>query len=207
MRNIKESLNEIQGITPYLKGERLDEGLKEILNTVKSKFKQVFVYLKSVVVKVGTYFLGTDVEGNVLPAITPLTAGSAYADGSINKDSTVVIMDKEGAKITGCKGKFSDIAKLKGPGNSIRFWEMINEHEQDPEIANIVESYLETVNEVFKIEKDGIDLVEETSEIVDMEIPEILYEIYNKKVEKEVWEKEEMEKELLKLIGEIDENC
>ena len=67
--------------------------------------------------------------------------------------------------------------------------------------------FLETVNEVFKIEKDGIDLVEETSEIVDMEIPEILYEIYNKKVEKEVWEKEEMEKELLKLIGEIDENC
>lgn len=148
MRNIKESLNEIQGITPYLKGERLDEGLKEILNAVKSKFKQAFVYLKSVVVKVGTYFLGTDAEGNVLPAITPLTAGSAYADGSINKDSTVVIMDKEGAKITGCKGKLSDIAKLKGPGNSIKFWEMINEQEQDPEIANVVESYLETVNEV-----------------------------------------------------------
>lgn len=67
--------------------------------------------------------------------------------------------------------------------------------------------FLETVNKVFKIEKEGIDLVEETSKIVNMEIPEILYDIYNKKVEKEVWEKENMEKELLKLIGEIDENC
>ena len=148
MKDIRKSFSNIQDVSSYLKSERVDEGLKEIFNAVKAKFKKVFVYLKSVVVKVGTYFLGTDTEGNVLPAITPLTAGSAYADGSINKASTVVIMDKEGAKITGCKGKLSDIAKLKGPGNSIRFWEMINEQEQDPEIANIVESYLETVNEV-----------------------------------------------------------
>ena len=48
--------------------------------------------------------------------------------------------------------------------------------------------FLETVNKVFKIEKEGIDLVEETSKIVNMEIPEILYDIYNKKVEKEVWD-------------------
>lgn len=148
MRNIKESLNEIQGITPYLKGEKIDEGLKEIFNTVKSKFKQVFIYLKSVVAKFGTYFLGTDPDGNVLPAITPLTAGAAYVDGSINRDSTLVVMDKEGAKITGCKTKFRDALKLKGSGNSIKYWMEINESEQDPEIANVVESYINTVNEV-----------------------------------------------------------
>lgn len=149
MKDIRESLNEIQDITPYLKGEKIDEGLKEIFNTVKAKFKQAFIYLKGVVAKFGTYFLAVDKDGEVLPAITPLTAGAAYADGSINKATTVVIMDKEGAKITGCKGKFSDIAKLKGPGNSINYWlELLNESADDQEIANVVESYIQNVNEV-----------------------------------------------------------
>ena len=48
MRNINECLNEIQGITPYLKGEeKIDEGLKDIFNVVKSKFKAAFLYLKN----------------------------------------------------------------------------------------------------------------------------------------------------------------
>ena len=43
MRNITETLTEIQDITPYLRGEeKIDEGLKDIFNTVKSKFKAAF---------------------------------------------------------------------------------------------------------------------------------------------------------------------
>ena len=89
MRNINECFNEIQDITPYLKGEeKIDEGLKEIFATVKSKFQQVFLYLKSVVARFGTYFLPTNENGEVMNAISPLTAGAAYVDGSINKKST-----------------------------------------------------------------------------------------------------------------------
>ena len=149
MKDIRESLNEIQDITPYLKGEKIDEGLREIFNAVKAKFKQAFIYLKGVVAKFGTYFLAVDKDGEVIPAITPLTAGAAYVNGYIDKRSTLVVMDNEGAKITGCKTKATDARKLKGPGNSIAYWEeLLNESENDQEIANIVESYIQSVNEV-----------------------------------------------------------
>ena len=148
MRNITETLNEIQDITPYLRGEeKIDEGLKDIFNTVKSKFKAAFLYLKSVVAKIGTYFLSFDNDGKVLPAIIPLTAGSAYVDGSINKNSTFVKMDKEGAKITKCKTKFDDAKKLYGSGNSIAYWNTLINENADTEYETIVES-AKTINEV-----------------------------------------------------------
>lgn len=148
MRKITECFNEIQDITPYLKGEeKIDEGLKEVFASIKSKFKNAILYLKNVVVKLGTYFLGVDENGKVLGAITPLTAGSAYVDGSINKKSTFVKMDKEGSKITGCKTKFDDALKLYGKVGAISYWgQLINEN-ADTEFENIVES-LEKINEV-----------------------------------------------------------
>ena len=74
MKNIKESLNEIQDITPYLRGEeKIDEGLKDILKAVKTKFKQAWAYLKGVVARFGTYFLPTNENGDIMPAISPLT--------------------------------------------------------------------------------------------------------------------------------------
>ena len=109
MKQIKECLTEIQDITPYLKGEeKIDEGLKDVFNYVKSKFKQAFMYLKGLVAKVGAYFVPVTDEGLVLPAVSPLTAGSAYVGGYINTASTFVKMDKEGAKITGCKTNYDD---------------------------------------------------------------------------------------------------
>ena len=158
MKHITESLEDIQGITPYLKGEEpVNEGLREIFKAVKSKFKQAFLYLKSVVARFGTYFLGVDdTTGEVLPAITPLTAGAAYVDGSINKKSTFVKLDKEGAKITGCKTKLSDAVKLYGSGNSIKYWlNSVNESDETEQqaFATILEYFekynsLNPVNEV-----------------------------------------------------------
>lgn len=148
MKNITEYLNEIQDIVPYLNGEeKIDEGLKEIFNTVKSKFKAAFLYIKSVVAKFGTYFLPVDADGKVLNAISPLTAGSAYVDGSINKNSTFVKMDKEGAKLTKCKTKFDDAKKLYGSGNSIAYWNKLLNESAETEYETIVESS-KTINEV-----------------------------------------------------------
>ena len=155
MKNITESLNDIQGLTPYLKGEEpLNEGLKDVLNKVKSKFKEVFTYLKGVVARFGTYFLGTNEKGEVVGAISPLTAGAAYASGEINKKSTLVVMDKEGAKITGCKTKLDDAKKLYGSGNSIKYWnQTITESEESTEdaaFATILE-YFENYNKEHNI--------------------------------------------------------
>jgi hypothetical protein len=155
MKNITESLNDIQGLTPYLKGEEpLNEGLKDVLKKVKEKFNQVFTYLKGVVARFGTYFLGTNEKGEIVNAISPLTSGAAYANGEINKKSTLVVMDKEGAKITGCKTKPEDAKKLYGPGNSIKYWDrMVTESEDNVEqeaFATILE-YFENYNKEHNI--------------------------------------------------------
>ena len=155
MKHIKESLSDIQGITPYLKGEEpINEGLKDVLKKVKDKFKEVFTYLKGVVARFGTYFLGTNEKGEVVNAISPLTSGAAYASGEINKKTTLVVMDKEGAKITGCKTKPEDAKKLYGPGNSIKYWErMVTESEDTVEqeaFATILE-YFENYNKEHNI--------------------------------------------------------
>ena len=147
MKNIKEYFESMQDITPYLNGERLDEGIRDLLNIVKAKFKQAWSYLKGVVAKFGSYFIPTDNDGNLLPVISPLTAGQAYVDGAINKKSTFVKMDKVGASITGCKTNYNDALKLKGSGNSFSYWNACLNECNDNTYELLTESAL-TVNEV-----------------------------------------------------------
>ena len=185
MKNILESLESIQGISDYLKENtqtEVNEGLKDILNTIKSKFKKVFTYLKSLFVKVGSYILPVSDTGLVVPAITPLTAGAAYADGKINTGSTFVYMDKAAAAITGCKTKLEDALKLYGGGNSISYWEkMIKESEHKDAVANIIEQYIaehaddtmseELINEVKLHTEDpeaAYNIIVDDKELKDM---------------------------------------
>lgn len=154
MKNIKECFEGMQDITPYLKESnqsRVDEGLKDVLKLVKDKFKQAWTFLKGVVAKFGSYFIPADKDGNLLPVISPLTAGQAYVDGLINKSSTFVKMSREGAKITGCRTKLDDAKKLYGNCNPIKYWdELINENVEvsaDNEYETICES-AKTINEV-----------------------------------------------------------
>lgn len=151
MKNINESFNDIQNITEYLKDKQVNEGFADVFKNLKAKFKKAFNYLKSFVVKVGAYFLPTSSNGLIVPAISPLTAGAAYNDGYINTGSTFVKMDREGAKITGCKTKFEDALQLYGPGNSISYWmKMINENADQDEINAILENYInEHTNDVM----------------------------------------------------------
>lgn len=114
MKNIVESLNEIQSITPFIKNEKIDESLKDFIQGLRNKFKEVWNYLKTVVVRVGCYFWPVDDEGNIMPAITPLTAGKAYASGLINKAKTFVYLDKEGQRITGCKANLDKAFEIYG---------------------------------------------------------------------------------------------
>ena len=152
MKQIRESFDDTQNIVDFMKSNltesRVDEGWKDFVNSVKAKFKQVFEYLKGLVVKAGSYFLPVDEEGHVEPAITPLTAGQAYMDGLINKNSTLVVMDREGKKITKCRTKFTDALKLYGSGDSISYWEQLLK-ESDERNANNPNA----VNEV-KLESD-----------------------------------------------------
>jgi hypothetical protein len=68
MKDIKECFSATTNIHEYINGSdhRIDEGLKDVFNMIKSKFKKAFQYLKGVVAKVGSYFLSFDAEGNVI---------------------------------------------------------------------------------------------------------------------------------------------
>ena len=146
MKNIQESLENVRGISEYIKTDaQINEGLKDWLKAVKDKFKKAWQYLKGIVVKLGTYFLPVDSEGNILPAISPLTAGSAYNDGLIDTNSTCVVLDKNGAKITGCNTKYEDALKLYGSGDSRQYW--LKGLKECQEIRNI-NSESENINEV-----------------------------------------------------------
>lgn len=146
MENIRESFKMTKSLEEHMQGELIDEGLKEIFQTIKSKFKQAYEYLKGIVAKFGVYFLPVDNEGNTLNAISPLTAGQAYKDGYINTSSTCVVLDKAGARITGLKTKFDDAKKLYGSGNSLQYWRRALKECQDLKDINSVNE--EKVNEV-----------------------------------------------------------
>lgn len=67
--------------------------------------------------------------------------------------------------------------------------------------------FMESLEKIFKLDGNGIEKVENLSKICKIEIPEVLYAIYNKKVNKIVWNKDNMEENLRKFIGELDESC
>ena len=62
-------------------------------------------------------------------------------------------------------------------------------------------------NKVFNINKEGLELVKETAKITKFKYPVELEKIYNNKLNKIIWDKEQMEENLIKMIGELDESC
>lgn len=147
MRRIQECFGDARSIVDLMEFQTpVNEGLKDWLKVVKDKFKQAFEYLKGIVAKFGTYFLPVDKDGNVMPAISPLTAGQAYKDGHIKCASTCVVLDKKGAKITGCNTKHEDALKLYGSGDSRSYWKRaLKECE---ELKYIYSDGTEKINEV-----------------------------------------------------------
>ena len=146
MKSIKESLVNTVKLSEMINEKRVDEGLKDIFNAVKDKFKQAYQYLKGIVVKVGTYFLPVDESGEVRPAISPLTAGQAYKEGYINSNSTCVVLGGQASKIVGLNTSVNDAKKLYGAGNSVAYWK---------KNLKIIESLNEsTINEVRLANQD-----------------------------------------------------
>ncbi|MBR5297832.1 MAG: hypothetical protein IKU29_08225, partial [Parabacteroides sp.] len=147
MKSLFEYLKEAQSFEEFVNGEQIDEGLKEWVNKIKTKFSQVFNYLRGVVVKIGDYFMSVDGDGNVMPCITPPTSGNAYKNGLIDKKSTFIHVDKESSKIVKLNNKFNDALSLYPKESSLKYWDrMLNENVEsnyDP----ICEDF-KTINEV-----------------------------------------------------------
>ena len=149
MIDIRESMKFTPSLVEFIKEERVDEGLKDILNNLKRKFKQVTDFLFGWVAKLSSklpYWCPVTNEGDVMPAISPLTAGQAYADGNINKSSTLVYMGNNKAqRLTGCKTKLNDAVKLYGSGNSLDYWKrLIKESKEQIDAALVNEVKMHT---------------------------------------------------------------
>lgn len=151
MKPITESFYNANSIKQMIDMEEVNEGLRDILKSIKTKFKQAFQFLRGVVVKLGSYFLPVDDDGEIIPAISPLTVGQAYKDGLINKTSTYVCLSKEAAKIVGLNNKLDGAKSLYGSGNSIKYWERsLNEAEENGTLANINEVKMHTDDPMAK---------------------------------------------------------
>ena len=101
---------------------------------------------------------------------------------------------------------------LIDPHTAVAYGAFVNLKEQLSNQTVVVSTaspykFVETVNKVFNVTKEGYDLVNEISNITNVKFPKLLSDIYNHKMDKIVWDKDEMEKNLIKLIGEIDESC
>lgn len=146
MNDIRESFYDVKTLSEALWESQLDEGMKEIFATIKSKFKAAYEYLKGIVVKAGSYFLPVDKDGNIQPCISPLTAGQAYVDKLINPNNTLIVLDRAGARITGLKTKYDDAKGLYGNGDSREYWRRALKECQDLKDINSVNE--EKINEV-----------------------------------------------------------
>lgn len=171
MKNIQECFTGVRSISDVMyESMSVNEGLKDWFKVVKNKFKAAFEYLKGIVAKLGVYFLPVDKNGDVMPAISPLTAGQAYKDGYIKKNSTFVHLDKQGGKIVGLSNKIEDALKLHGKVDPIKYWtQLCNESDENPEFATIVENYME------KFVKENPDMINEVK--LHNDDPEAKYNI------------------------------
>ena len=159
MRSITECFEESRSIAQMIEAEQVSEGLKDIFAAIKKKFHGAVQYLKGIAAKFGSYFIPINSNGSILPCISPLTAGQAYKDGAIKKDSTMVVLDKEGARITGCRTKFDDASKLSvyaTASDSKKYWDrcaaLVGESKATT-IDDLMAS--EDVNESLKTFLDG----------------------------------------------------
>lgn len=171
MKNITEMFEQSRSIQDQIIESRIDEGLKDIFNVVKDKFKKtvdkVVAYLKYVCIKAGTYFIPVDQEGELLEAISPLTMGQAMKDGKIKKNSTFVHLDKAGSSIVGYKNNLKDALKLYGKfgQDAIAYWEHCASkfESAEGELANLNEVKLASEDPEAKYSKivDNKDLKDE----------------------------------------------
>lgn len=121
---------------------------------------------------------------------------------SINKEQTLTLIKK-------CYDEYN---YLIDPHTAVGYGAYLENKEKlkgKTLIASTASPYkfIETIDEIFKTNKEGFDRIKSINEITNLNIPDILTDIYNNNYHKTIWKKEDMENNLRKLIGELDENC
>ncbi len=162
MKDIKECLSGVKPLMDHVKesGSTVDEGWKaatSIIQTIKDKLGKavdgVLSYMKGVVARIQYWFMPVDEEGNVLLCSTPLTAGAAWKNNLINKESTFVGLDKTSGKVVGTSEPFSNATKMYP--KTIDVWKQIfrkgrvRESSEQEFIKSLCENNSEEANDML----------------------------------------------------------
>ena len=127
---------------------------------------------------------------------------NSFLVNSINRDETVKLIEN-------C---FNENDYLIDPHTAVAYWSYLNLKDQFNGKTVVVSTaspykFIETVNKVFNVNEEELQLVKQIKEKTKVNYPAELECIYNNKLNKTVWTKENMEENLVKMIGEIDESC
>lgn len=140
MKSIQECFSESLSLKDSIKQNQVDEGLKDVLNVIKRKFKQVFNLALGIFAKIGHYFATVTDDGLVLPVNAPVNLGSAYSSGMVDKSNTLVVLPKDESRASKLNTKLEDAFKLYGKGNSIDYWRRMFNESQQNNLATINEN-------------------------------------------------------------------
>lgn len=170
MKNITEKFNDKLSIGQMIEQNEIesniDESLKDVFAAVKAKFKQVWRWMKGLVVKIGTYVLPVSEEGEPMPAITPMTAGVAWREGVAKDPYTFVSNARNESKISGLKNSPKDAISYFGKENkasTFKYWDEIIPESAADEMANIneVKMHTEDPEAKWNIIEDDAELRDE----------------------------------------------
>lgn len=170
----------------------ISSNLERLLYLITNNNEQLVKTLMKKLQEDGTYELPKEYKDKL----------NCFCASSINRYETISFIKK-------CYDQYH---YLIDPHTAVAYG-AYNHFEKDLQGKTIVVStaspykFIETVNDVFNVKEDGLKLVKEISKITNFNYPKELENIYNKNFKKTVLSKDNMETELRKLIGEIDENC
>ena len=126
---------------------------------------------------------------------------SSFIAYSINREDTVSYIDS-------C---YKEYDYLIDPHTAVAYGACVNLQKELKGKTVVVSTaspfkFIETVNKVFNVNKEGLELVSDISLKTNTKYPKLLKDIYENKLNKIVWTKENMEQNLKDFIGELDEN-
>ena len=157
MKNISDFYNSENTVLDRIDESMVDEGLKDLFLAAKEKIGKFVDKLvqgvKSVYAKIKCYLIPVGEDGMLLPTTGNYTCGLAYKDGAINKSNTLVVMNPEGQKLTGCKTKPKDATKLYGSESTLQYWNRIVKESEEGAEANVNEVKLGSEDPMAKYNK------------------------------------------------------
>lgn len=161
MKHITEKFHDSRSIADMIEESNVNEGLKDIFKKAKDLFKKAWQYLKGVVVNVGNYFLPVNENGDVEPAITPMTAGVANKRGATGPNTLVCLASAE-AKIAGVKNSASKALDFY-KGGSIAYWDsLLNENQfSDEVVINEAKIQNDDAEAKYNVIVDNKELIQE----------------------------------------------